>query len=162
MWRSYVILKRNLEMVLVSRVSRGIEQHGISSQSHGRGKTEAGAASAEDGNRDWMQVLQVSLQYFALTTTTQVSYLLLPFVQPHVLALCVRCSDMLERVRRETGIQSQAVKSMADAYDQESRLTIRQSMRYTPAVNKTIDSCTYRRDGWTSVRAYISMLQCWH
>ena len=111
-----------------------------------------------------LQVVQVSLQYFAFTTTTQVSYLLPPFVQPHVVALCVRYSDMLdhERVRRETGIQSQAVKSMADAYDQESRLTIRQSMRYTPAVNKTIDSCTYRRDGWTSVRAYISMLQCWH
>ena len=100
-----------------------------------------------------VQITQVSMQYFAYRTTTQV-FLKHPIKMPfHTISLCARYAEILdtERLFQETGIKWKNWKNLKDALDLETCLTIEQIFKYTPKNENIIDECTYRENDFTFV-----------
>ena len=99
----------------------------------------------------FIQVTQVSVQYFSFTTTSGVAFRMVLSLQRHAVSLCIRYMDILDtdRLLQETGIHVLPVNNLSDALREESRLTIRQIFEYTPPADHLIGACTFRPNPWT-------------
>ena len=103
-----------------------------------------------------LQVLQVSLQYFAYATTSVVWLVVPDALAWHDVTICIRYSDILdiESLERETGILYKRAPgstgaAFQDAVENESKMMIKYIFDYTPKASDVIDSCIYRPDDWT-------------
>ena len=100
------------------------------------------------------QLAQVSMQYFAYRTTTQVTLSTPEAIKFHTISLCIRYSDILdtESVQRDTGIVwNRNWSDWQVAFDMESLLTVDQIFKYTPSHRSILRECMYRADNWTFV-----------
>lgn len=93
-----------------------------------------------------INVSEVSFEYFTFKITNRIEQDLFPRVRPLSLSICLRYIDSMDqkRLSKETGIKMGPVTNVESAYRETSKLTIEQIFKYSPAVNVTIASCTYR------------------
>ena len=101
------------------------------------------------------QVIQVSMQYFAYRTTTQVSFVTPRLVEPHPVAMCIRYGSLIDykKLLNETGIRLESLDAFVDSSKDEGKLTIEQVFDYTPDANYLIAACTYRPNAWLLVNS---------
>ena len=102
-----------------------------------------------------LQVLQVSLQYFAYSTTSIVWLILPEVLRWHDVLICLRYGDLLdtETLERDTGIKYQKIptqskESLEQAIENESLMKIAYIFDYTPKPDDVLESCMYRPDDW--------------
>ena len=97
-----------------------------------------------------IQVVQVSMRFFAYTTTTTIALHIPPYIEPHPVALCMRFTDIIDRDKmlKETGVKLEILHSLEDGIREEGKLTIEQIFDYTPGPDHVISKCTIRPSGW--------------
>ena len=93
-----------------------------------------------------VQVTQMSALYFGYHTTTRVTYVLNNEITPHSLVVCVRFTDILDRVKlkKDTGIEVDDVTDMDEALTQQAKLTVKQVFDCTPKSHEVLDGCFIR------------------
>lgn len=102
-----------------------------------------------------LQVFNIGLQFFAFKTTTHVSVQTLDEIPANAIIACMRVRDIVDRERllSETGVRVGAYEMVAQAMAEEGKLTIKQSLDYTPSANNTIAGCMMRPDSWQVAQA---------
>ena len=96
------------------------------------------------------QVIQVSIQYFAYKTTTQVKIKSPELITAHSVAICIRYGDILNktRLKKDAGITFKPLRELSDGIRQENLLTVDQIFEYTPNEFDLIIACFSRPDNW--------------
>ena len=93
-----------------------------------------------------IQGVQVSLQYFAFSTSTSVRIDLPENVTKHPLAVCIRFRDIMhrEKLLLETGIDLSSSNKIIDRLREEVTVTIANVFDYTPDPKFVIATCLHR------------------